>query len=640
MPTTEQDVWFQDMFGTASAGQLAPTQAATSQNPAAPEPTVDAAKDAAAPPRVGTKGATIRIINATGADLKLVASELLFKKTAHFAPQPPAIVPGRDGTLHTEAFFNVIETTAGSSRSGGGATYHIERRITNSFFAFSWSGGDGIVKAEGPYTTGFHGETDSEAGDYYEFILSETPQNEEELQVRFDIFNNSGVDMALVSVTLDDPQHSEFALKPASKIENTLTRVSRVQALDKEHDKAAGTVIYRLLTRDKPHTARMSWQKDGRPIGVMDPNDGEFIIEGTGSDQEFKFTIEPNAGPVPSTGGHSSITIVNKSGFELASTFNMLDGKSATFKSQPPASIPDGATISFEVVSEDPHDPDTDGIVAYQFDPNDQIGGKPVVVNLTWRTNDKPFAKIVPETDGFTVDVEPSGDDTTFTVNGPALDFTPPEKIKQPTLRQGDNNKDGWVEYLQESLNHHLNVGLTVDGNFEAATYKALIAFQNKHKSEGVMVDGVVGNQTWALLRDGAPEKPSTDGRKPHTELQEGKQTRWIREDGVVRFDKARDALIMLLVSVGTVDDMVGRKVRVRVTAPDTTAKVEDCPIGSPIPSSTTGQGSQHEVLLSSFSKLFDPKASAAPPGDYLVESYFDQELGGDKFSETVTVPA
>lgn len=62
------------------------------------------------------------------------------------------------------------------------------------------------------------------------------------------------------------------------------------------------------------------------------------------------------------------------------------------------------------------------------------------------------------------------------TVTGPALDFNP----------------------------HHLNAGLK-DGDFGTQTLKAVKAFQKQHKTEGVLVDGIVGDQTWSFLREGVP---------------------------------------------------------------------------------------------------------------------------------------
>ena len=70
--------------------------------------------------------------------------------------------------------------------------------------------------------------------------------------------------------------------------------------------------------------------------------------------------------------------------------------------------------------------------------------------------------------------------------------YSPPAQSRQPTLRKGDESPDGWVEYLQELLK------VTVTGKFDGATEKAVKAFQGSH---GCMVDGVVGNETWSVLR-------------------------------------------------------------------------------------------------------------------------------------------
>src|SRR5262249_11566330 len=133
---------------------------------------------------------------------------------------------------------------------------------------------------------------------------------------------------------------------------------------------------------------------------------------------------------------------------------------------------------------------------------------------------------------------------------GPDLEFKPPDKEKQPTLRRGDKSADGWVEYLQEQLNNQLDPSpnLKVDGDFGQATPKAVRAFQEQAK---IQVDGVVGNQTWAALRHGAPEKPSTDGRKPHTFVDKGAKARWFTEDDVAVYATKSDVLSLFPVSVG-----------------------------------------------------------------------------------------
>lgn len=63
-----------------------------------------------------------------------------------------------------------------------------------------------------------------------------------------------------------------------------------------------------------------------------------------------------------------------------------------------------------------------------------------------------------------------------------------------PTLRKGMRNED--VKMLQEALNKY-GYNLKVDGDFGPKTYDAVIDFQKTH---GLMVDGVVGMNTWAAL--------------------------------------------------------------------------------------------------------------------------------------------
>ena len=68
----------------------------------------------------------------------------------------------------------------------------------------------------------------------------------------------------------------------------------------------------------------------------------------------------------------------------------------------------------------------------------------------------------------------------------------------EPTLRQGDQGADGWVEYLQSLLGSK-GQAVPVTGVFDNATHGAVINFQ---RGARLLVDGVVGNQTWAALRD------------------------------------------------------------------------------------------------------------------------------------------
>lgn len=66
-----------------------------------------------------------------------------------------------------------------------------------------------------------------------------------------------------------------------------------------------------------------------------------------------------------------------------------------------------------------------------------------------------------------------------------------------PTLRRNDGaapNKD--VRYLQQNLNKN-GCPVNIDGVFGPKTEQAVINFQKKTK---ILVDGIVGQQTWARL--------------------------------------------------------------------------------------------------------------------------------------------
>ena len=68
-----------------------------------------------------------------------------------------------------------------------------------------------------------------------------------------------------------------------------------------------------------------------------------------------------------------------------------------------------------------------------------------------------------------------------------------------PTLRQGDSGAA--VSELQQLLNAK-GINMTVDGVFGNATRAAVVQFQQQN---GLVVDGIVGTQTWQALRRGGP---------------------------------------------------------------------------------------------------------------------------------------
>lgn len=64
-----------------------------------------------------------------------------------------------------------------------------------------------------------------------------------------------------------------------------------------------------------------------------------------------------------------------------------------------------------------------------------------------------------------------------------------------PTLRMGDKGDE--VKYLQARLNGYYGAKLIVDGNFAAKTELLVMQFQ---AARNLIVDGIVGTQTWSFL--------------------------------------------------------------------------------------------------------------------------------------------
>src|ERR1700760_4844915 len=109
----------------------------------------------------------------------------------------------------------------------------------------------------------------------------------------------------------------------------------------------------------------------------------------------------------------------------------------------------------------------------------------------------------------------------------------------EPTLREGDHEADGWVNYLQQTLTyygHHVEV----TGTFDAHTLAAVKAFQHERH---LMADGVVGNQTWAVLRGEAPQAAGTDGKKPHEHAETGARVEWVVHQWPPTYDSTGDSL-------------------------------------------------------------------------------------------------
>lgn len=73
------------------------------------------------------------------------------------------------------------------------------------------------------------------------------------------------------------------------------------------------------------------------------------------------------------------------------------------------------------------------------------------------------------------------------------------------TIKNGSKGDD--VKILQQTLNHLLNSGLTVDGIFGTKTETIIKTFQMKN---GLVADGIVGNKTWEKLLGSSTTSSST----------------------------------------------------------------------------------------------------------------------------------
>jgi hypothetical protein len=606
---------------------------------ALPDSASDGAPAAAAVRDEPAAQSTVTLVNKTGSSLKLLTFDTFFK-TARFVPGvPPRIEPS-----DPPAVFRVVEPNVGAPRTGGFAVYHFERRKFDVDARFEWNGATCDVKfrGKGPFQTSTSAVEDSDHGNTYVLSVEDTASPAEDpLEFRIEVTNLTAIPMTDGRGFLADPEHSEFSYAPPKTIEPG-HRYFRVQVLDAAFPEGAGHAVYRLTPPGKPaYVVSLRWRKGATPLGSVEPNDGAFVVDAVSTDDGFRFQVEEHNGPPPQPPGPMRIAIANNCAVDLRFQDVVLDSPHARPLSPPPPTVEGTRRGRFAVAAPDPEFPNTDGTVFYTFFPDAERPEVQSTVTMQWRRNGESTAGIDPPAAGFEAHPEGIGEAVKFVVSGPPLDFAPPRKIKQPTLRRGDKGADGWVEYLQELLNRH-GASLVVNGDFDGKTEKEVEAFQEaaKKKNHGVMVDKIVGDQTWGLLRDSASvEKPKTDGRKPHTYVEKGLEARWEREKGSCRYDAQRDALVMVAVSVGTGTALEGRLVRLRVTDPKNVQKVLPRPLGPPHLESTTGQGSTHEVVVERFATLFDEDVvGGPPPGDYRVEGYFDDVLGGDYIDETLTI--
>jgi hypothetical protein len=425
---------------------------------------------------------------------------------------------------------------------------------------------------------------------------------------------------------------------PKTKMEFTIRSEAKTDA-GQAREAAAGNVSWR------PEGAANSevWliQFNESPQGTNASSSStiqsqRFVADTPDFARVYLFQLKENPPPPPSpTAFVSRVVIVNNTDVTLRQkdVITVL----GTFATKPPDTIAPG-TAEFTVKSQVNPNDGTDAVSgAVVWEPEGFPRGESWTISYERTSND---------TDGrgqqdlksirFVADPPNSkGTDFQFTLNpAPEPDFQQPEPTRQPTLRLGDKSADGWVEYLQEQLNALLipSPNLKVDGDFGNATHDAVIAFQIQAK---IQKDGTVGNQTWAALRHGPREEPSTDQRPPHTFEQQGLQARWLTEDEAAVFSQGKDELTLTCVSVGDETDLQGQKVNVFVTAPGARRRGFVATLGARIKKSETGQGDQFQITLADFRKTFPSDPETADVQDYVIEAFFGQELGGDFYTST-----
>ncbi|MDT4942186.1 MAG: metacaspase [Pseudonocardiales bacterium] len=202
----------------------------------------------------------------------------------------------------------------------------------------------------------------------------------------------------------------------------------------------------------------------------------------------------------------------------------------------------------------------------------------------------------------------------------PDAEWQPPEEASgEPTLHYGDHGKDGWVEYAQDLLNTHTGANLPIDGNFADAMLQAVYQFQ---QSFNIQVDGVIGNQTWACLRNETPRPAGTDGRPAHSFEQTGPQGRWyIEGGGNGAYDPNADTLVLGVESTGEVplDDFAAT---VRINGAHGHEETSHHYLGHPA-SVYPGGGAFHVITIEGIRATFGEGAQT-------VEAYLPADIGGD----------
>ena len=200
---------------------------------------------------------------------------------------------------------------------------------------------------------------------------------------------------------------------------------------------------------------------------------------------------------------------------------------------------------------------------------------------------------------------------------------------QEPTLRHGDEGIDGWVEYLQGLLIVAGHDTVTKNGSFDDATLDAVTRYQLQN---GLLADGVVGNQTWASLRHGDAQMAGTDGREAGTYVEDTREARWVWDEQTVHHDAAADELIFVAVNVGSamLDASTLANAACRITPPEGSAfDMELVPRNES--GSSTEVGKRFFYVASNVNSI--------PAGRYKAEAWLPDELSGDRSESHFDIP-
>jgi hypothetical protein len=201
----------------------------------------------------------------------------------------------------------------------------------------------------------------------------------------------------------------------------------------------------------------------------------------------------------------------------------------------------------------------------------------------------------------------------------------------EPTLHYGDQSADGWVEYAQELL---LGVApnIKVDGIFLDETIKAVYEFQQQN---GLMVDGVVGNQTWSVLRGGEQAEVGTDGHA-HQDTDATMHAVFFADQSPLgkngETSDDGDSLLFFLESVGSIPIPDNQYfLDINITGGSQGVTFKQLPLTSV---SLSGQANAGEMMSATVANLREELGT----GDFTYDAEMPPGLGAEKHSGQFSV--